>query len=86
MFFFKIDNISNNDLDIQAAISIERINNNRMRNNFEKYADFLLPVCPYSKELTTNNNNTRNTKIYEVNLKCKDQNKTGVDIFWHTKK
>ena len=63
IFGFLIDNISNNDLDLQAAISIERINNNRMRNNFEKYADFLLPVCPYAKHCTTNNNNTRNTKI-----------------------
>ena len=80
---YLIDNILNNDPDLRAAISSIRINTNDMRSNFEASVATLLPVCPYSKNRSSNNRNK--AIISETTLKGKAQSKTGVDFRWYQK-
>ena len=61
-----MNNISNNYPIIYVTIAINQINNNSMRNYFEKYATLLIHVCPYSKHQATNNTNTCNPQISNV--------------------
>ena len=82
---FLIDNIQNTDPDLRAAISSIRINTNGMRSDFELAVATLLPVCPYSKHRSNNNNVERKATISETTLRKKSDSKTGVEFRWHTK-
>ena len=83
---FLIDNISNNDPDLRAALASIRINTNGMRENFEAAVAFLLPVCPYAKHRASNGaGNQRNAQVSDATLKGKHHSKTGVDLRWHSK-
>ena len=83
---YLIDNIQNTDPDLRAAISSIRINTNGMRSDFESAVATLLPVCPYSK-YRSNNNNTINRKanVSDTTLKGKSESKTGVEFRWYKK-
>ena len=81
---YLLDNITNNDPDLRAALASIRVNTNGMRDNFERAVAFMLPVCPYTKH-KTNQRRTRHASISDVRLKGKSDSKTGVDLRWHTK-
>ena len=81
-----MDNISNKDPELWTAITSVQINNNGMRNNFEKDAAFFLFVCTYSNNWETKDINTSNPQIYNLTLDVKGNCNTGVKFFWHTKK
>ena len=84
---FLLDNITNNDPDLRAALASIRVNTNGMRNDFESAATFLQQVCPYTKYKTNQRNNRVHgvAEISDLRLKGKGQSKTGVDLRWHTK-
>ena len=46
---FLLDNITNQDADLRAALASIRVNTDNMRDDFERAVAFLLPVCPYAK-------------------------------------
>ena len=79
---FLLENISNSDPDLRAALANIRADVNNMRDDFELSVQFLLPVCPYSKN---RKNNRTQAQISDVTLSAKQQSNTGVDFRWHTK-
>ena len=78
---YLLENITNSDPDLRAALASIRANVNNMRSSFEASIKFLLPVCPYI-EYKSNN---RNPNISDFTLKGKSDSKTGVDFRWHTR-
>jgi hypothetical protein len=78
---YLINNITNGDPDLRAAIASIRINNEGMRDNFEDAVSFLLPVDPYSKSRAHGGRN--NPQVSDTALQNKQQSKTGVDFRWH---
>ena len=81
---YLIDNITNTDPDLRAAIAAIRANTNNMGNDFEATVTFLLPVCPYTKHSRNRNNNNGTAVISDATLIGKSSSKTGVDLRWHT--
>ena len=81
---FLLDNITNQDPDLRAALASIRINTNGMRANFEQAVAFLLPVCPYSKFKSKQRQAKYQAQVSDVTLKGRCQ-KTGVEFRWHTK-
>ena len=81
---YLIDNITNTDPDLRAAIAAIWANTNNMRNDFEAAVTFLLPVCPYAKHSRNRNNNNGTAVISDATLIGKSSSKTGVDLRWHT--
>ena len=81
---YLLDNITNNDPDLRAALASIRINTDGMRDDFERAVAFMLPVCPYTKHKTSQRR-TRHAELSDVRLKGKSDSKTGVDLRWHTK-
>ena len=82
---YLLDNIQNNDPDLRAALSNIRINVDNMRDDFEKAAAFLLPVCPYTKNRISRSN-TKIPNVSSTTLKNSSDSTTGVDFRWHTHK
>ena len=79
---YLIDNITNADPNLCAAIASVRIDINGMCSDFEAAVAFLLPVDPYSKHQKCNND--KNMNISDASgLRNKSTSKTGVDFCWH---
>ena len=79
---YLIDNITNSDPDLHAAIASICVDTNGMCSNFEAAVAFLLPVEPYIKHRTAGD---KNITIADTQaLKNKSNSKTGVDFRWHT--
>lgn len=83
---YLLDNITSVDPDLRAALANVRANTNNMRNDFEAMVSYILPVCPYAKHRSKNNNNNRDAEISDATLQGKHHSKTGVDLRWHSKK
>ena len=81
---YLLDNITNNDPDLRAALASIRVNTDGMRDDFERAVAFILPVCPYSKH-KANQRRNRQAELSDVRLKGKRDSKTGVDLRRHTK-
>ena len=79
---YLLDNITNSDPDLRAALASIRADVNSMRGDFEKAVAFMLPVCPYVKHSRRSNPNT--AVISDATLQGKGSSKTGVDFRWHT--
>ena len=79
---YLLDNITDNDPDMRAALASIRANINNMREDFEESTKFILPVCPYIKHRSKRGGNS--AQISGI-LKGKQDSKTGVDFRWHTK-
>ena len=82
---YLIDNITNQDADLRAAIGSIRLNQDNMRDDFEAAVTALLPVCPYSKS-RSGRGDGRGAEVSDVTLKGASESKTGVDLRWHTVK
>ena len=83
---FLIDNITNPDPDLRAALGNIRLNTQNMRDDFEAAVTYLLPVCPYNKNKATSSKGNNKAHVSDVTLKGKHNSETGVDLRWHTKK
>ena len=81
---FILDNITNNDPDLRAALASIRANVNNMRDNFEEAVTFILPVCPYVKHRSNQRQPT--AQVPDLQLRGRQHIKSGVDFRWHTKK
>ena len=80
---FILDNVTNSDPDLRAALASVRANVNNMRSDFEATVTFILPVCPYSRSRTSHRQPT--AQVSDVTLKGKADSKSGVEFRWHTK-
>ena len=78
-----LDNVTNSDPDLRAALASVRANVNNMRSDFEATVTFILPVCPYSKGRTSHRQPI--AQVSEATLKGRDDGKSGVEFRWHTK-
>ena len=76
---YLLDNITNNDADLRAALASIRINTNGMRDNFERSVSFLLPVDPFSKSKLGKNKTLPSVAA----LKNSKDSKTGVEFRWY---
>ena len=81
---YLLDNITNSDPDLRAALASIRVNTDGMRDDFERAVAFILPVCPYTKN-KSNQRRNRQAELSDVRLKGKSDSKTGVDLRWHTR-
>ena len=79
---YLLDNITNSDADLRAALASIRADVNGMRDNFKAAVTFMLPVCPYTKH--SKNRNSGNAMISDATLLGQSDSKTGVDLRWHT--
>ena len=79
---YLLDNITNQDPDLRAALASIRVNVNNMRNSFDDAVAFLLPVCPYAKFKSNQRKPNPQAQVSEVVLK--GRGKTGVEYRWHT--
>ena len=78
---FLIDNMSNIDPDLLAAITSVHNNTKNMHDDFEGAAFFLLPVCPYAKHQNERGCDTSNilgANIYDATLRGNSSSKTVV--------
>ena len=83
---FLIDNTSNSDPYLRAAIASVCINTNNKRDDFEGDLGFLLPVCPYAKHRNECGRSTSNiwgANISNATLRGKSSSKTGIYIRCH---
>ena len=83
---FLIDNTSNSNQDMCAAIASFCIRTKNMCADFEGGVEFLLPVFPYAKHQNKcgrYTNNRRGANISDITLKGKSSSKNGVGIRWH---
>ena len=78
---YLLDNITNQDPDLRAALASIRANNNNMRDDFEAAVAFLLPVCPYAKHRSDGKKKT--VQISDARLKNQSDSMTGVDFRWY---
>ena len=78
---YLLDNITNQDPDLRAALASIRANNNNMRDDFEAAVAFLLPVCPYAK--SRSDGKKKSVQISDTRLKNQSDSETGVDFRWY---
>ena len=80
---YLLDNITNTDPDLRAALASVRANINNMRDNFELAVGFILPVCPYIKHRV--NHRQATAQISDATLRGRSHSKSGVEFRWHKK-
>lgn len=81
---YLLENIKSTDPYLAAAMGAIRLNQNGMRNDFEKAVAHMLPVCPYTKS-KGDSSNAQNPRISASSLKNSTESRTGVDFRWYKK-